>query len=173
MDNHTQDKQDSSFEGVGGEEEKLSLRERLITIKNRVADTCVKVFLWSLYVLVKGIPIIFLAASIYFVTWYCRTFVESERINAWEWRLYIVIALFLLSILVFGVLRLYNAMVVTSTYLNSLKSELKKYNMELKKWAGDFSKNSQVLSRAFSKLEDVMKILSEIIKGSEDKNKRE
>lgn len=90
---------------------------------------------------------------------YAIVFLEAGVINAWEIRLYVGMGFLFMAVLIFGVLRLYNAVVANSATLLEFRNNLRNYNNEVKKWATNFNSGQSHVGSAMSKLAQVLQAL--------------
>lgn len=89
---------------------------------------------------------------------------EPSRINAWETRYYLIVALLLVCVLAFALLRLYNAVVINSKYLNTLNTSIKGSLVpKLNKVATSLDKPYQQLGGVIAKLRGTIESLIKIL----------
>lgn len=109
-----------------------------------------------------------------FIT-YCAVLCDSKQINAWEQRLYVWMFFLLIIVIGFGVLRLYNAIVVNNSFLTTLTKQFTKLLTELVKLDQTINTNSQThrtSHHATAKLSDHMKELIKQKSNEASKNSR-
>lgn len=126
------------------------------TVKQKIMDILSLLMYWW--------AVIVSAAVIIGVSVYLLLRVESETINSWEIRFYIFIGFIVLLIMTFGVLRIYNATVVNSSYLLRNKRSMDLLSTNIESSTRDHGNSNDKLRSTNKDLYNALKSLGETIR---------